>query len=101
MWDCAVCGTTSIINEKFCPQCFTARPPELTGQLVEAAETEAGEMAESDSKAPEEAGADDSTPVAGKPVSEADSGPESAGAGGGGYSEAEPSSGGFLTDWGR
>ena len=44
MWDCPVCGTHSIINQFFCPTCFTARP---NGSEVPVSD-ESGKMAESD-----------------------------------------------------
>ena len=95
MWECENCGTTGIINQEFCPSCFTKRP-----------EAKVGEMAESDETAPDAPDAPDAadaTPAAGT----ADDGPDSPAEEAdppGGYSEGEPSAGGFLvsdSDWGK
>lgn len=90
MWECENCGTTGIINQDFCPTCFTPRP-----------ETEVGEMAESDVAASEgdaaaERPADADTAGDGPETGREPAAPDAAG-----YSEANPSGGGFLTDWGR
>jgi hypothetical protein len=90
MWECEVCSTTGITNQYFCPSCFTPRPGK-----------EAGEMAESDGEAPGDVPAADAIPDAEPAVSGDPSPPESADSPASGYSEAEPSAGGFLTDWGK
>ncbi len=90
MWDCYECGTEQIINQEFCPTCFAKRPEE-----------ESGEMAESDSKTPDAGETADAAPAADAARSEEDSPAAEGDPAGSGYSETEPSAGGFLTDWGR
>lgn len=90
MWDCYECGTENIIIDKFCPNCFAPRPEE-----------EVGKMAENDSKATDAPGPTEVAPDAENPASDAGSALGPAAATPSGPSEAVPSAGGFLTDWGR
>ena len=101
MWDCKECGTTSIINDTFCPQCFATRPKEPAGEPVETAAEEVGEMAESDSKATDAADPTEVAPEAESPASDAGSASAASATTPSGPSEAVPRAGGFLTDWGR